>query len=68
MVPISNCARSEIVPTLTFVAASYAEALQVSHFIRVVKRKLLRIDAKRAEKFRQLVSGVGPLFTKNFSS
>ena len=61
MVPITNCARSEIVPTLTFVAASYAEALQVSW---VVRRKLLRSDAKRAEKFRELVCGVGSFVHK----
>jgi hypothetical protein len=64
IVPTGGGTRGQIVPTLTFVAAGYAKALQVSHFIGVIGRKLLRIDAKCAEKFRQFVGGVGPLLHK----
>ena len=54
----SGCSGGKIVLALIFVTASDADALQVSHFAGVFGRKLLRIDAKGTEKFRQLVRGV----------
>jgi hypothetical protein len=44
-----RCTPGEIVLALTFVAAGYADALQVAHRARIFGRKLLRIDAKRTE-------------------
>ena len=54
----SGCAYCEIVLAQAFVAASYADTLQVSHCGNVVRCKLLRIDAKRTKKFWELIGGV----------
>ena len=55
-----GCTPGEIVLALTFVAAGYADALQVAHRARMFGRKLLRIDAKRTEELWQFVGGVRP--------
>jgi hypothetical protein len=44
-------------PALTFVTAGQANALQVAHFGRIDRRKLLWIDAKGTEQLWEFVGG-----------
>ena len=61
-------AGGEIVLASALVGAGHADALQVAHFAGIFGCKLLRIDAERAEKLRQLVGGVRPLGAMKRSS
>jgi hypothetical protein len=62
MVVTGDRAGGEIVLASALVGAGHAGALQVAHLAGIFGCKPLRIDAERAEKLRQLVGGVGPLW------